>query len=222
MELNSDFTERVVVHGDDIDWVASPMPGVYRHMLDRVGGEVARATSVVRYDAGSAFSRHVHGGGEEYFVLEGTFQDDEGDFPAGSYVRNPPTSAHTPRSEPGCVIFVKLWQFEPDDRHQMHADMLAPTDDTELFRDALEEVRIRPFLAQEDFELHCPGGAELFVLEGELEESGDYLRRWSWLRVPEDSKLKGKAGPAGARVWMKLGNVAHAVAQIARLEAAGA
>ena len=39
---------------------------------------------------------HVHGGGEEFLVLEGVFQDEHGDFPAGSYVRNPPQSHHTP------------------------------------------------------------------------------------------------------------------------------
>ena len=57
-----------------------------------------------------------HGGGEEFLVLEGVFQDEHGDYPAGSYVRNPPTTRHTPGSEPGCVIFVKLWQFDPGDR----------------------------------------------------------------------------------------------------------
>src|SRR5262249_62190655 len=79
----------------------------------RVGDEVARATSIVRYAPGTVFSPHTHPGGEEFFVLDGTFQDERGDYPAGSYVRNPPTSRHTPRSQAGCTIFVKLFQFDP-------------------------------------------------------------------------------------------------------------
>jgi hypothetical protein len=63
-------------------------------MLDRIGDEVARATSIVRYAPASHFSPHVHDGGEEFLVLEGTFQDEHGDYPVGSYVRNPPTSVN--------------------------------------------------------------------------------------------------------------------------------
>jgi len=91
-------------------------------MLDRIGDEVARATSIVRYAPQSRFSPHMHGGGEEFLVLDGVFQDEHGDYPVGNYVRNPPTSSHTPASEPGCTIFVKLWQFDPDDRTSVRID----------------------------------------------------------------------------------------------------
>jgi len=84
MELNADFTQRIVMHAEELEWQDSPMPGVQRKMFDRIGGEVARATSIVRYAPGSHFSPHVHTGGEEFIVLEGVFQDEHGDFPAGS------------------------------------------------------------------------------------------------------------------------------------------
>ena len=100
MELNADFTQRAVVHAARIAWAPSPIPGVERRMLDRIGAEIARATTIVRYAPNSRFSAHTHGGGEEFLVLEGVFQDEHGDFPAGSYIRNPPTSHHTPGSEP--------------------------------------------------------------------------------------------------------------------------
>ena len=119
MELNSDFTRRVVIHAARLPWVPSPMAGVERRMLDRIGDEVARATSIVRYAPGSHFSPHTHGGGEEFFVLDGVFDDEHGAFPAGSYVRNPPTSRHTPSSVSGCAMFVKLWQFDPADRQHV-------------------------------------------------------------------------------------------------------
>ena len=116
MELNADFSKRVAVHAARLGWTASPMPGVERRMLDRIGDEVARATSIVRYAPNSHFSPHVHDEGEEFLVLEGVFQDEHGDFPAGSYIRNPPQSRHTPGSKTGCVLFVKLRQFDPADR----------------------------------------------------------------------------------------------------------
>src|SRR6201993_3091070 len=116
MNLNSDFAARAAVHAGRLDWTPSPIPGVDRRMLDRIGDEVARATSIVRYAPHSRFPSHTHGGGEEFLVLDGVFQDEHGDYPAGTYVRNPPTSSHTPGSQPGCTIFVKLWQFDPSDR----------------------------------------------------------------------------------------------------------
>src|SRR5271165_7605334 len=119
MNLNSDFGARAAVHAARLDWTSSPIPGVDRRMLDRIGDEAARATSIVRYAAHSRFAPHTHTGGEEFLVLNGVFQDEQGDYPAGAYVRNPPTSSHTPRSEAGCTIFVKLWQFDPDDRTQL-------------------------------------------------------------------------------------------------------
>jgi anti-sigma factor ChrR (cupin superfamily) len=84
MRLNDDVSVRAVMHGAKMDWVKSPMPGVERRMLFRIGAEKARATSLVRYAPGSHFSPHDHPGGEEILVLEGVFQDESGDFPAGS------------------------------------------------------------------------------------------------------------------------------------------
>jgi hypothetical protein len=87
-----------------------------------VSDEVARATSIVRYAPHSRFSAHTHDAGEEFLVLHGVFQDEHGDYPTGTYVRNPPATSHMPGSEPGCTLFVKLWQFEPDDRKPVRID----------------------------------------------------------------------------------------------------
>jgi anti-sigma factor ChrR (cupin superfamily) len=113
--INADFDRRVVIDTGAQPWITSPEPGVERRPLDRVGGEVARATSLVRYAPGSSFSAHEHGGGEEFLVLEGVFDDEHGRYPAGTYVRNPPGSRHRPFTDDGCVLFVKLRQFAPDD-----------------------------------------------------------------------------------------------------------
>jgi anti-sigma factor ChrR (cupin superfamily) len=90
-----------VIRPEDYDWVASPASGVDRMMLDRIGEEVARATTIVRFAPNSAFDAHTHGGGEEYLVLDGVFSDEAGDYPAGTYVRNPIGTAHRPHIGPG-------------------------------------------------------------------------------------------------------------------------
>jgi anti-sigma factor ChrR (cupin superfamily) len=77
MELNADFSRRAL-HAASFTWTPSPIAGVERRMLDRIGGEVARATSIVRYAPRSRFSAHTHGGGEEFLVLGGVFQDEHG------------------------------------------------------------------------------------------------------------------------------------------------
>ena len=83
-ETASDFAQRVLVHSAQIPWIASTIVGVDRRMLDRIGDEVARTTSVVRYAPKSRFSARVHGGGKKFLVLDGVFQDEHGDFPVGS------------------------------------------------------------------------------------------------------------------------------------------
>ncbi len=124
MELHADLSQRAVLDTHGLAWVSSPMDGVERRMLDRRGGEVARASSIVRYAPGSRFEQHHHGGGEEILVLEGTFSDEHGDYPAGTYLRNPVGSEHAPFSEQGCTILVKLQQMNPDDRQRLVIDTI--------------------------------------------------------------------------------------------------
>jgi len=217
MRINDDLSRPAIVHAAELDWSPSPSAGVDRRMLYRVGGEVARATSIVRYAPRSAFPRHTHGGGEEILVLEGVFQDEHGDYPAGSYVRNPPTSHHTPSSAPGCVLFVKLWQFDPADRKEVHLNTAASVYETaanrpgvellELFRDEGEEVRLERWMPAAAITLDVRGGAELLVLDGAFDEGGERFEPLSWLRLPRGSALQAKAGPEGCRIWIKTGHL---------------
>ena len=193
------------------------MAGVERRMLDRIGDEVARATSIVRYAAGSRFSPHTHGGGEEFLVLDGVFQDEHGDFPAGSYIRNPPTSRHTPSSAIGCVLFVKLWQFDPADRKEVkvntagiayEADASRPgVELLPLFHDDDEDVRLERWLPGAAITLNVPNGAELLVLDGEFDQGGERFDPQSWLRLPTGGVLRATAGPQGCRIWIKTGHL---------------
>jgi anti-sigma factor ChrR (cupin superfamily) len=227
MKINADFEQRVVVHSARMPWLDSPMPGVSRRPLDRVGDEVARATSIVRYAPGSKFSPHVHAGGEEIVVLEGIFQDEHGDFPAGSYIRNPPQSSHTPGSSAGCVIFVKLWQFEPQDPTHVRLDSnfmqaIAATDHPgvsiiPLYMDQAESVSIHHWQPGVVVDIDLPGGAEFLILEGEFTEADEVLSSQAWLRLPCESKLHAIAGSLGAKVWVKQGHMNRVDQEVARL-----
>ncbi len=189
------------------------MPGVERRRLDRLDAQTERVTTIVRYAPGSAFSSHVHGGGEEFIVLEGVFQDDYGDWPAGSYVRNPPTSEHTPRSDDGCIIMVKLEQFDPDDRQFIHANRhrLGAVEDASrpgvrvspLYQDTQENVCFEYWQAGSRVRVTSEFGAEVLVLAGEFSESGETLGKHAWLRVPVGYTIDAIAGESGAQLWIK-------------------
>ncbi|WP_158966105.1 cupin domain-containing protein [Paraglaciecola sp. L3A3] len=230
MKVAADFNKRVLVHSESLNWTPSPMPGVDRKPLDRVGDEVARATSIVRYAPGSEFSPHVHTGGEEFLVLEGVFQDEHGDYPPGSYVRNPPQSKHQPGAKNGCVIFVKLWQFQILDRTQvrLQTDFMAsiPHSDykdvavTPLYKDDFEEVSLLYFQPEAEMSLAVTGGAELLVLAGSIDEQADTLIKHSWLRLPVNGQMQIKAGHKGAKVWLKTGHLIDVDEQISRVASA--
>lgn len=217
MEINADFSQRVVVHYDDMQWAASPIAGIRRKMYDRIGDEVARATTLVEYAPGSQFPPHTHTGGEEFIVLQGVFQDEHGDFPAGSYVRNPPQSSHMPGSESGCLIFVKLWQFDLNDHEHLRLNMnsLTPEPSSDhkgvsiipLYSDDREQVRFELWEPGANVSLFAPLGAELLVLGGSFVEGEDHFQYLSWLRSPLGSSINAVAGYDGARVWIKTGHL---------------
>ncbi|GAA6161029.1 cupin domain-containing protein [Ruegeria sp. HU-ET01832] len=210
MRVNADFTKRVAVHFDQNEWVASPAAGVERKMLDRIGEEVARATTIVRFAPGSAFAAHTHDGGEEYLVLDGVFQDETGDFQVGSYVRNPPTSSHTPSAKDGATILVKLHQFDPADRTEVRRS-IEGAEKLQLFKDDLEDVRVLSLAPNEALDLNAEKGLELFVIEGTVRESDEVFSDWDWLRLPPGTHSVATAGEAGARVWIKSGHLSQMV-----------
>ena len=197
-------------------WLASPMPGVDRQMLDRIGEEVARATSIVRYAPQSYFSEHEHGGGEEFFVLDGVFSDETGDYPAGTYVRNPIGSRHTPHSDEGCTIFVKLHQFAAEDRAQFSIDTrsaeflpgpakgLTVLPLHEFGTESVALVRWEPgtcFTGHRHW-----GGEEILVLEGVFQdEHGDYPAG-TWLRNPHLSEHH-PFSDEGCLIYVKTGHL---------------
>ena len=220
MNLNDDFSLRIVAPAADAVWTPSPLPGVERRMLDRVGDEVARATSLVRYAPGSRFDRHVHGGGEEILVLEGVFSDETGDHPAGSYLRHPPGSSHAPSSREGCLLFVKLQQFDPADTRSVRID----TRSAPWRRGLVPGLEVMPLHSHDGvdtalvrwapktrFNPHThPGGEEILVLDGVFNDEGGAYAAGTWLRSPRWSRHTPYTGPEGALIYVKVGHLGAA------------
>lgn len=195
--LNMDFEQTVVIDTNTLDWQNSPLPGVERKRLARQEAEQGHATSVVRYLPGSSFSAHPHPKGEEILVLSGVFSDQTGDYPKGSYIRNPEGFEHAPFSKDGCEIFVKLHQFQPGDSEVVRID----TDNT-LWQQGQGGLQVMPlhsykgestalvkWPAGEKFKPHVhAGGGEIYVISGEfIDEHGRYPAG-TWIRNPHMSR----------------------------------
>lgn len=219
MRVNADFSERVVIRPEDYAWRPSPMPGVDRMMLDRIGDEVARATSIVRYAPNSEFSAHEHSGGEEFLVLEGAFADEHAEYPAGSYVRNPIGTSHTPRIGPaGCTIFVKLQQFEADDQAQKAIDtrnadwapgLVPGLSVLGLHEYGSEHVALVRWAPNTEFRRHTHfGGEEIFVIDGRFQDEHGSYPAGSWIRSPHMSTHAPFTGEEGALIYVKVGHLA--------------
>lgn len=220
--LNADFSRRAAVRTASGDWVPSPVPGVSRLLLDRVGEEVARATSLVRYAPNSRFPEHVHGGGEEIFVLEGEFADEHGRYAAGSYLRNPIGSAHSPSvGSGGALLFVKLRQFHRKDQRQCVID----TRESAWLPGAVpglqvmflhefrgEQVRLLKLAPGAGLEVgRNLDGEELFVLDGEIQDAQEHYDKGSWLRWPAGDPHSYRAGGQGAVLLDKTGHLGPAM-----------
>jgi len=216
MQIHADFSQRVAIDTHAVDWVDSPSPGVQRKMLDRDGGEVARATSIVRYAPESSFPTHRHDLGEEIYVIDGDFRDEAGTHGPGTFLRNPPGSSHAPGSVDGCTLFVKLRHVDPQDLQQVAIDTR-----TAAWRPGLVEglsvlplcefrtqhtalVRWAPgtrFQAQRRW-----GGEEIFVIDGVFEDEHGRYPAGSWLRSPHLSEHRPFSSE-GCTILVKTGHL---------------
>lgn len=228
MEIRSKFSKRELVLPGEQPWTPSPLAGVERQMLDRCvvdengSEEIARATSIVRYAKGSHFSAHVHDRGEEFLVLEGTFADEHGVYPVGTYVRNPPGSHHAPYSEEGCTLLVKLRQFHRDDQARVvidtarapwRAGLVPGLSVLPLHAYGTEGVALVRWAPDTVLQAHThPGGEEIWVLDGVFEDEHGSYPKGSWLRNPSMSRHRPFTRN-GATIWVKTGHLPEEVRQ---------
>ena len=215
MYLHADLTQRVVIHPPDLPWTPSPEAGVERRMLERVAEEIAKATTVVRYQPGAKFQTHTHDLGEEILVLEGVFSDETGHYPAGSYLMNPPGSSHAPFSAQGCTLFVKLRHLGPD---QVVREVIDTTT-APWFQGMVPGLNVMPLMQQGSgstlvkwapqtyFNPHRHyGGEEIFVVSGVFEDEHGRYPAGTWIRSPHMS-LHQPFSREGCTIFVKTGHL---------------
>ena len=216
MMLNMDFSQRVVIRTAELDWQASPCAGVWRKPLAREEAERGHATSIVRYDGGASFHEHDHPLGEEILVLQGTFSDASGDYGVGTYFRNPEGFIHAPFSEQGCVILVKLHQFQQGDN--LH---ICIESDGHEWGETQQILPLHEFQGESVCLIHWPagapdlrphtagedrGGEEIYVISGELIDDDGHYPAGTWIRatVPGMNPHVEKE----SLIWLKTGHLA--------------
>lgn len=216
LSINMDRAQRVVIDTLAQPWIGSPAEGVMRKPLEREATESGQVTSVVQFKPGSSFNAHKHPKGEEILVLSGVFQDEYADYPAGTYLRNPPGTAHSPKCTEGCEILVKLDMFNQQDLDPVVID----TFDTPWRQGLVGGLTVMPlheFLCEHTalvrwaagtkFTPHShPGGEEIFVVEGTFEDEFGHYPAGTWLRNPPGS-THHPFSTEGCIIWVKTGHM---------------
>ena len=180
------------------------MPGVDRRMLDHIGDEVARATSIVRYAPHSHFSptpmagRRLPGAGRRvpgraWRLSRRLLRPQPADHAAHAGLRTrlrdlrQALAVRSRRSHGGADRTGKS-EFKP-------ASGRPGVELMPLFQDAGEEVRLERWTPAARIEVALPQGAEFLVLSGSFEERGEIVRR----AVVAPSSRQGNAASQGRR-----------------------
>ncbi|MEC8009252.1 MAG: cupin domain-containing protein [Pseudomonadota bacterium] len=216
MRINADFSQVILIKPEDYKWVNSPNGLVRRMMLDRIGEEKARATSLVLFPQETTFPEHEHPLGEEILVLSGTFiEDGIRHFPNGWYLRNPHNTSHIPSSKEDTLIFVKLMQMSPQDTTTVQLNTHLESNWTQangraqcLLHQFGNEVTYLERLSQnQELQEKSSNGLEILVIEGELIFNHEVCSQGTWLRIPARDQHIIKGGNNGAVIYIKTGHL---------------
>lgn len=102
-QFQPDDTARLAIQPHKADWHRydhgiEVLP-LHRHHEEQV--------VLVRLPASAPGIPHAHPGGEEIFVVSGTLQDENGTYPAGTWLRQAPGTAHCPVALDDVLLWVK-------------------------------------------------------------------------------------------------------------------
>jgi len=212
-----DFKQRVVIDTSKKLWEKSPSAGVLRKPLARENRESGHATSIVKYEAGAKFNSHGHPLGEEIFVLSGVFSDETGDYPAGSYFRNPKGFEHAPFSINGCELLVKLHQMSPKESQRICIDTTQ-----QAWLPGCGNLKIKPLHTFENEKvalIFLPAGEkyvshddyigeEIYIISGELIDELGHYPAGTWIRSPHSSIHQAYV-KQDTLLWIKTGHLGN-------------
>jgi anti-sigma factor ChrR (cupin superfamily) len=174
-------------------------------------------TYVSKLDPGTKTLPHIHTGNEEFLVLDGVFSDEFGSYPKGTYIRNPKGSSHNPYSESGCVLFVKLRQFQNNDTQPVKINtnkepwlpgLVGGLSVMPLHNFETENAALVKWKPNTVFNPHQHwGGEEILVLEGVFHDEFGAYPKGSWLRSPHLSQHTPFTKEEGALIFVKTGHL---------------
>jgi hypothetical protein len=102
-EFSGGDEQVILLHPAETPWQAGHgnlrVKGLHEHL--------GHHSALVRWPAGERFVPHQHFGGEEILVLSGTFEDEHGRYPQGTWMQSPHGSSHHPFVREETLIFVK-------------------------------------------------------------------------------------------------------------------
>lgn len=215
-ELKFDPEQRVAIDTNRMNWQSSPYPGLWRKRLEFSSGKAGRVTTLVRFQLGTTFPFNEHPQGEEILVLEGTFSDESGDYPAGYFLLYPHGTRHSPFSQAGGLIFIKQRQYPGPDRERLSIDTKALL----WSAGAVPGIEFKLLYAHADYpermqlEYWQPGAVasrnshphsqEILVLKGSLEDEYSCYPAGTWLQIPAMS-LQSLFSSAGCVLYVKTG-----------------
>jgi hypothetical protein len=216
-DTHTDMSVLTVVRTREMAWQPSPSSTVWRKRLFLSGPvESGQVTSIVRFEPGASFHRHGHPQGEEIFVLDGVFSDEQGDFAKNSYLLNPEGFEHAPHSDEGCLLFVRLRQHQGLDRTHVSLgihDSGAWARDRAVRRRTLyaqpsyaDSTRLEHWIEPGEMVSTFSGGAELYVISGGFDDRIGSYREGDWIRYPAGSELRADVA-SDTMLYIRLGHL---------------
>ncbi len=216
--VHDDFNKRIVVKPNDYSWTSLSIPGIQHMTLDRIGGKLNCATTLVRYTQDSGIPENIHYGDLEFFVLDGTLTDEHGEYSSGAYVRNPKGTCSPPSiAAKGSTLFMKSHPFPKNDKQHTVID----TEKATWRPGVVEGLQVMPLHEYEgehvalvrwaphtQFNLHSHrGGEEILVLEGVFYDEYDCYPTGTWIRSPHLSRHTPFTKEEGALIYVKVGHL---------------
>ena len=186
--MNSDYEQKALIDTNTIQWQETQVKNVFKKILAIKDKE---ETSFIKLNEGSVLNQEQKINSVEIFVLEGTYINEYGEYPQGTYLRLPEENEALVKSDKDCVIFRKTNFFT--DKQKIIIDTNAT-----LWLQGQGNLEVMPLYEQtalvkwpkgERFIPHKHwGGEEIIVLKGVfMDEYGEYPKG-SWIRSPHLSE----------------------------------
>lgn len=216
MQLNNDFARAVVVNTLEIPWQQEQSSEVLFRMLEQSNSECSRTTSITRLKSGAVISPLENVAGEEIIVFEGTYTDESGEYPAGSYIKNSTATRPVSVTQTDCTLFIKRGHLQQGDIERVVVDThnsvwrqgmvgglsVLPLSEFKGEHSAL--VRWQPGTV---FNPHRHwGGEEIYVLDGVFEDEFGCYPAGTWMRSPHLSQ-HAPFSREGCTIFVKVGHL---------------